>query len=390
MSGGIPIARILGIEVRLHLSWIFIIAIITATVGGRLASIQPSADAALSWAIGITASIVFLFTVVAHELAHALVARRVGLAVDSISVHFIGSPAVVDVRAEKPGDDAAIAVAGPLTSLVIGLVAVGLALLCVASGVEALGIVGEILVIVGALDLVLAGVSIVPAYPLDGGRVVRAFGWARSGDPRRGATLAARVGRVVGWLLVAAGLVVILTAQPRDGADQTLPPGLLDGIMLGLIGWFLSASARSVDRWVVLDGLIAGVRVGEAMEAELDTIAPGLTLDTFGPQVMDGTLGPALPVVLGDEFLGIVGAVQLRGVPKRDWPMTRTSEVMVLKSDLPIVGPDDSLTDGLERLRESHLDGLPVLDGTDLRGVLTRRSIAVALRARADIRGLSL
>jgi Zn-dependent protease len=382
VSGGIPIARILGIEVRLHLSWIFIIAIITATVGGQLTSLQPSADATLSWAIGIVASIIFLFTVVAHELSHALVARRVGLTVDSISVHFIGSPAVVDVRAEKPGDEAAIAVAGPLTSLVIGVLAVGLALLCVASGVEALGVVGEILVIVGALDLVLAGVSIVPAFPLDGGRVVRAFGWARTGDPRRGATLAAKVGRIVGWLLVAAGLAVILTGKTAEGIP--------DGIMLGLIGWFLSASARSVDRWVVLDGLIAGVRVGEAMEAELDTIAPGLTLDTFGPQVMDGTLGPALPVVLGEELLGIVGAVQLRGVPKRDWPMTRTSEVMVLKSDLPTVGPEDSLTDGLERLRESHLDGLPVLEGADLRGVLTRRSIAVALRARADIRGLSL
>jgi CBS domain-containing protein len=95
-------------------------------------------------------------------------------------------------------------------------------------------------------------------------------------------------------------------------------------------------------------------------------------------------------VVLGEELLGIVGAVQLRGVPKRDWPMTRTSEVMVLKSDLPMVGPEDSLTDGLDRLRESHLDGLPVLEGADLLGVLTRRSIAVALRARADIRGLSL
>jgi len=382
VSGGIAIARILGIEIRLHLSWIFIIAIITATVGGGLTSLQPSADATLSWAIGIVASILFLLTVVAHELAHALMARRVGLTVESISVHFIGSPAVVDVRAEKPGDEAAIAVAGPLTSLVLGVLAVGLALLCVASGVEALGVLGEVLVIVGALDLVLAGVSIVPAFPLDGGRVIRAFGWARTGDPRRGATLAAKVGRIVSWLLVAVGLAVILTGQTIDAT--------INGIMFGLIGWFLTASARSVDRWVVLDGLIAGVRVGEAMEAELDTIAPGLTLDTFGPQVMDGTLGPALPVVLGEELLGMVGAVQLRGVPKRDWPMTRTSEVMVLKSDLPAVGPEDSLTDGLERLRESHLDGLPVLDGADLRGVLTRRSIAVALRARADIRGLSL
>jgi Zn-dependent protease/CBS domain-containing protein len=375
---GVPIARILGIEVRLHLSWIFIMVIVTATVGGRLTSLQPAADATLSWAIGIAASLLFMVTVVAHELAHALVARRSGMPVDSISVHFIGSPAVVDVRAATPGAEAAVAVAGPLTSLAIGIAAVALALGGVMSGVEALQVVGDVLVIVGALDLVLAGVSLVPAFPLDGGRLVRAIGWARSGDPRRGALLAARVGRVVGWLLLAGGLGVILTGQT------------LDGIMLGLIGWFLGASSRSVDRWVVMDGLIAGVRVGEAMEAELDTIAPQLTLDTFAPQVLDGTLGPALPVLRGEELIGIVGAGQLRGVPRRDWPSTRTSEVMVAVADLPTVGLDESLTDGLERLRESHLDGLPVLEGADLRGVLTRRSIAVALRARADLSGLSL
>lgn len=378
MSGGIPVARLFGIEIRLHFSWVFIVAIVTATVGGRLTMLAPSDDATLAWAIGAVASLVFMATVVAHELAHALVERNLGMSVESISVHFIGSPAVVDVRADTPKAEAAVALAGPLTSLAIGLSCVLLALLTALSDIRALGIAGDVLVIVGTLDLVLAGVSLVPAYPLDGGRVVRAIGWARTGDPRRGATLAAMVGRGIGWLLVAAGLAVVLLGET------------LDGIMLGLIGWFLGASARSVDRWVVLDGLIAGVRVGEAMEEELDTIAPGLTLDTFGPQVLDGTLGPALPVLLGGELVGLVGAGQLRGVPRRDWPMTRTSEVMVDLARVPTIGPEESLTDGLERLRESQLDGLPVLDGADLRGVLTRRSIAVALRARADLRGLTL
>jgi IMP dehydrogenase len=160
--------------------------------------------------------------------------------------------------------------------------------------------------------------------------------------------------------------------------------------MLGIIAAFLRASAGSVDRSVVLEGLIAGVRVSEAMEAELDTITPGLTLDTFGSQVLDGTLGPALPVLLAGELVGIVGAGQLRGVPRRDWPQTRTSEVMVDLAKVPTIGPEESLSDGLDRLRDSHLDGLPVLEGTDLRGVLTKRSIAIALRARADIRGLTL
>jgi Zn-dependent protease len=382
VSGGIPVARLFGIEVRLHFSWVFIIAIVTATVGGRLTTLPPSYDATLAWAIGAIASLVFMLTVVAHELAHALTERHFGMPVESISVHFIGSPAVVDQRADTPRAEAAVALAGPLTSLAIGASFVLLALLTALSTTAPVGIVGDILVIVGTLNLVLAGVSLVPSYPLDGGRIVRAIGWARTGDHRKGATLAAMVGRGISWLFVAAGLAVILLVQTLDG--------ILDGIMLGIIAAFLSASARSVDRWVVLDGLITGVRVAEAMEPELETITPGLTLDTFGSQVLDGTLGPALPVLLSGELVGLVGAGQLRGVPRRDWPQTRTSEVMVDLSKVPTIGPDESLTDGLERLRTSQLDGLPVLEGHDLRGVLTKRSIAVALRARADIRGLTI
>jgi Zn-dependent protease len=373
---GLPVARFFGVEIRLHLSWVFIIAIITVTVGGRLGTLQPS-ETSLGWLIGGISSLVFLATVVAHELAHALVARRMGSPVEVISVHFIGSPAAVDVRADTPRAEAAIAIAGPLMSLGLGVAFVGAGLLGM-GGRGVVEVAADVLFIVGALDLVLAAVSIVPAFPLDGGRIVRAIAWHRSGDPRQGARASAVVGRAVGWLLIGSGLIVIVLGDTVDGA------------MLGLIGWFLGASARSVERWLVLDGLISGVRVDEAMEAELETITPQLTLDTFAGQVLDGTLGPALPVLRDDVLVGIVGAGQLRSVPQREWTSTRTVDVMIDVADLPVVAPDESLSDGLERLRLSHLDGLPVLDGSALRGVLTRRSVAIALRARADLRGVSL
>lgn len=374
---GLPVARLFGIEIRLHLSWIFIIAIITVTVGGRLDALQDT-DAQLAWVIGALASLGFLATVVAHELAHALVSRRTGLPVETITVHFIGSPATVDVRATTPRAEAAVGLAGPATSLGLGLLLIGLAVLGIGSGIQPIRIAGDVALIVGVLDLVLAGVSIVPAFPLDGGRVVRAIVWARTGDERRGARAAGIVGRLVGWFLIGAGLVVILTGETVDGA------------MIGLIGWFLGASARSVERWLLLDGLLTGVRVGEAMEAQLETISPQLTLDTFASRVLDGTLGPALPVVRNELLVGMVGAVQLRGVPQRDWATTRTADVMVDVADLPLVGPEEALSEGLERLRTSQLDGLPVREGVALRGVLTRRSIAVTLRAKADLRGVTL
>jgi Zn-dependent protease len=377
---GVPVARLFGIEVRLHLSWIFVVAIVTVTVGGQLSAVQPDAPEILGWVIGAVGSFGFLVATVAHELAHALVARHNGADVQAISVHFIGGPAAVDVRAPTPRAEAAVALAGPFTSFAIGVVCVASAYGIAAVGPDTMAVeaIADVLVIIGALSIVLAGVSMVPAFPLDGGRLVRAIAWGRTGDDRKGARVAGAVGRGVGWVLVGSGLLVIVAGEPVDGA------------MLGLIGWFLGASARSVDRWLVLDGLISGIRVDEAMEAQLDTIGPQLTLDTFASQVLDGTLGPVLPVVRDDVLLGIIGANQLRGVRRRDWPSTRTADVMIDVAELPRVQPEEALSDGLDRIRTSRLDGLPVLEGPTLRGVLTRRSIAVALRAKADLRGVNL
>jgi Zn-dependent protease len=374
---GVPVARILGFEVRIHLSWLFIIAIVTVTVAGRLTTFQPDISPWLSWAIGLIASLGFMATVVAHELAHAVAARRGGMDLDMVVVHFIGSPAVVDVIANTPRSEALVAISGPAVSLVsgTGLVLAALGLLAVG---PALGPIADVLFIIGALDLILAGVSVIPAFPLDGGRLVRAAAWARSGDERQGTRAAGMVGRLVGRALLIVGLAIIITGDT------------VDGIMVGLVGWFLMASARSVDRWLILDGLVAGIRVGEAMEARLETLTPHLTLDTFAGGILDGTVGPALPVVRDDVLVGIVGAAQVRSVAPKNWSSTRTEDVMVGLPDLPVATPDESLTIALDKLRRSHLDGLPVLDGTTLSGVLTRRSIAAILHARAEAHGEAL
>ena len=376
---GIPVARILGFEIRLPFSWVFIIAVITVTVAGRLTPFLPDADPLVSWAVGLIASLAFLGTVVIHELAHAVVARRDGAETTVLVVHFIGSPAAIDIIASSPRAEGAIALAGPLASALLGGFSVGIALavLAIGPGAEA---IADAFLIVGALDLLLAGVSLVPAFPLDGARLVRAAAWARTGNRRSGTRIAGVIGRYAGRVILVIGFAVVVAN----------PALTLDGIMIGLAGWFLILSARSVDRWLILDELIQGMSVGEAMEGELATISPQLTLDTFASGVLDGSVNPSLPVVEADELVGIVGAVQVRAVARRDWASTRTADVMVAPPEMPTARPDDRLTDALESLRRTHLDGLPVLDGSTLRGVLTRRSIAALLHARAESRGQAL
>jgi Zn-dependent protease len=375
---GVPVARLFGIEIRIHLSWIFIVAIITVTVGGRLNVVEPTFEPMVAWIIGAVSSLGFLLTVVVHELAHALVGRRTGTPVGAISVHFVGSPAAVDVRATTPRAEVAVGLVGPLTSLAIGAVLIALSVGGLVVGSPLIVAGADVLFIIGGLNVVLGLISLIPAFPLDGGRVVRGIVWLRTGDERRGTRGAGQVGRWAGRFFLGAGLAVILTGDTIDGA------------MLGLAGWFLMVSARSVDRWLVLDGLITGVTVSEAMEADFETISPQLTLDTFARSVLDGTVAPALAVLRDDRLVGMIGAGQLRGVPQKDWPSTRIADVMIDLAEVPTVDPGDLLSTGLERLRESHLDGLPVLDASGLRGVMTRRSIAAMLRARAELNGVVL
>jgi Zn-dependent protease len=377
---GVPVARILGFEIRLPLSWIFIVAIVTVTVASRLSLFLPDAGDLVSWVVGLVASVLFLVCVVVHELAHAVLARRDGAESSVlVVVPIIGSAAAVDVIATTPRAEARIALAGPVASGVLAALAgaTGLGLTTVAPSLEA---AADVALIVAVLNALVAGVSLVPAFPLDGARVVRAIAWSRSGDRRAGTHAAGVIGRYTGRLIIALGFLIVLV-------DQDL---MLDGIMVVIAGWFLSASSRSVDRWLVLDELIQGMSVGEAMEREMATISPQLTLDTFAPGVLDGSVMPALPVLDAEELVGIVGATQVRAVARRNWASTRTADIMVAPPDMPTARPEDRLIDALESLRRTHLDGLPVLDGSTLRGVLTRRSIAALLHARAESRGLAI
>src|SRR5689334_1050315 len=284
---GVPVARILGFEIRLHLSWLFIVAIITVTVADRLSTFQPDIDPAMSWTIGFVGSLGFMFTAIAHELAHAVAARRDGTEGEVILVNFIGSAAAVDIVASSARAEAIVAIAGPAASATIGAAFCGIALV-IGNVAPAWGAISDVLVIVGVLDLLLAGINLVPAFPLDGGRVVRAVAWARSGDRRAGTRAAGTVGRFTGRAFIVVGLAIILAGD------------VADGVMIGVVGWFLMASANAVGKYLMLDDLVQGVRVGDAMEQQLETIGPQLTLDTFASSVLDGTVGPALPVIRDD------------------------------------------------------------------------------------------
>lgn len=371
---GIPIARIFGIEIRVQFGWAVVLALIAVIAVGQLTEVNPELEQLTAWFLGALVALGFFVSSVSHDLAHALVARRRGIDVKSIAVSFFGGATPFDPSSPDPGDDVAIAASGPLVSIGIGVVLFVLTVVAAALGQGFTPAAGVLAVLV-FLNLVLGLVNLVPAYPLDGGRIVRDLAWRRSGSERSGWRAASISGRLTGIIVIAIGVAYLLVQ-----ADAT-------GAMIALTGWFLVLSANSVRDRVKLDDLVGDHVVSDAMEPAPATVAPGLTVDTFAAQLLDGESAvTAVPVVQGDRVLGIIGIGQVRRIRRSAWGNTRVEDIMATPPKVSFLAPTDSLKQALERIQRSALDGLPVLEDGRLLGMLTRRGIGRFIQARSEAR----
>ena len=359
---GIPIARIFGIEIRVQFSWVVVLALVAVIAVGQINEVDPGLTDAIAVLLGGVVALGFFVSSIWHDLAHALVARRRGVEVKSIAVSFFGGATPLDPGSPKPGDDAVIAASGPLASLALGGVFFGfMAAAVVAGGFTA---VAGVLAVLGFLNLVLGLVNLVPAYPLDGGRIIRDIAWRRTGSERTGWRVAARTGRMTGLVVIGVGLTLFVAQGDMTGA------------MIALTGWFLVLSANSVRDRVRLDDLVGGHLVSDAMDADPLTVSPNLTVDTFAAQLLDGeTPVFAVPVVEGEAIVGLLGVGQVRRIRRSEWAKTRVEDVMAKPPKLTFLAPTDPLKQGLERIFHAGLDGLPVLENGRLLGMLTKRGV---------------
>lgn len=372
---GIPVARIFGIEIRVQLGWVIVLALIGYIAVTELMTVAPSLDQGVGWLLGAVVAIGFLLSSMVHDLAHALVARRRGLPVSALTVTFFGGSTPLDPAAAQPIDDLAIAAAGPVASVVLGLVLAAIAVGLGTAAGDATGgpleIAAETLAVVAVLNLIIGAVNLVPAYPLDGGRILRAIAWRRGGSMKAGWRAAARGGRIVGFVVIGVGIAVLLNDSLTNGA------------MIALTGWFLVLTARSVAERVVVDELMGGLEVADAMEVGGASVSPGLTVDTLAGQLLDAesTL-TAVPVVSDHAVVGMLGVREVRRLQRNLWQTTRVEQVMAKPPRLVVLSARDSLASAVERLQRTGLDGFPVVDGGSLVGMLTRRSVGQVLHDR--------
>jgi Zn-dependent protease/predicted transcriptional regulator len=370
MSGTFRIGNIAGIDIDIHVSWIIILVLLTVSLAtGWFPQLYPGWSTATYWLIAFLSSLLLFVSVLLHELAHSLVARRRGLPVKSITLFIFGGVSNIEREPTSPGIEFQMAFVGPLTSLVIGVVCFLLQLPLRGSN----SLLEGILYYLAVTNVLLGLFNLIPGFPLDGGRVLHSIVWRLTGNLRQATRVASLTGQVIAYLFILLGIWLFFVGD------------ILDGIWLGFIGWFLLSAAQSANAQGMLTSVLHGVTVGEVMNPKPTTVPADISLQQLvDASFLPGGLRYAL-VMQADHLVGLITLSDIRHIPREQWGQVPVSTAMIPLSRLHVATPQQSLSDVLPFMAGRDVNQLPVVENGALVGVLSRDAIVHYLEVRQSL-----
>jgi Zn-dependent protease len=369
-SSGLKIGRILGIPIFLHPSWFIVFLIITPFVASQFGNDHPDWTAPQYWAVGILTSLFFFASVIIHELGHSVVALHYKLSVVSITLFFFGGLARISRDPDKPLQEFNIAIAGPATSFLLAAGFWSLSRLVPANHmVVALG------VWLGWTNLILGLFNLVPGFPMDGGRVLRAAAWAYTGDFARATRIASRGGQIVACAMILSGAWFV------SKNDYT------DAVWFALLGWFLLSAAKDSSSQLAIREALAGLRAVDVMSHDLTSVARDISLEEYGHEVL--RTGRRCHLVAdGGNLRGLMTVTALNHVPRGEWNMTSVQAAMLPLDRVRWAAPEEPVLNVLDRMQTENINQMPVLQAEPaphVVGMVSRESILRVIQARAEI-----
>lgn len=375
-TSGIRLGRVFGVEISFDPGVLLFGGLLTWILAGSvLPAAEPGLSGAAYWSVAALGALFFLGSLLAHELGHSVVARHKGIEVEGITLWMFGGVARLNSDAETPGAELMIALAGPVMSFLVAGLSVGAALGLSAAGAPALYV--TVLWWLGIVNGFLALFNLLPGAPLDGGRVLAGFIWLVRGDRLEAKVWAARTGRVVAMLIVAAGFAEVFLL------------GSLTGLWTVFIGWFLLNAARMEEAHYVGEAALGTMPVSEAMVRDPQSVRTWSTVADAVDGPLRTTSQTVVPVVdFNGDVAGVLTMAHVQRVPAERWSTTSVGDVMVPAAQLPTATPTEQLTAVIERLRIQSGGLALVLDGGRLVGLLTPDVITRAISfRRMDRRG---
>jgi Zn-dependent protease/CBS domain-containing protein len=386
MKGSLRLGRIAGIEIGIHYTWLLAFALIAwSLAAGFFPGAAPGQTLGAYWIAGVISALLLFVSVLLHELAHSLVAQARGIPVRSITLFIFGGVSNLEEEAERPAVEFAMAIVGPLTSLVLALIfwiifqamqpAVSLASFFRIGGwLPQENIVAASLFYLALINALLAAFNILPGFPLDGGRVLRSILWGASGNLVRATNIAATVGRLFGWGFIGWGVFQVLFAGDWLG-----------GLWIAFIGWFLSNAADASRQEATLKEHLTGARVKDVMYVSQESISPKTTVADVVYGIFQQRFRRAVPVCQDNRPVGIVTITDLKGLPQEKWAETPVEQIMT-REPLYSVTPEDDLNAAMKLITQHDLNQVLVLSQGQCAGLLSRADIIRYLQLSQELR----
>jgi Zn-dependent protease/CBS domain-containing protein len=364
LRSGIPIGRAFGIDLRLHYSWFIIFGLVTwALTASYYPTAYPSWSLGTRIAAGLITSLLFFGSVLAHELMHSIVSQRQGIPVQAITLFIFGGVSQITREPKNPQDEFRMAIAGPLTSLVIGGVLFGVYFGIRNTNTQTVQFITAIVYWLGYINLVLGIFNLIPGFPLDGGRVFRSVLWWRSHNLKSATRIASYIGRGVGFLFIFGGIWYIFAGY------------WFNGIWLALIGWFLESAAGGSYRQLLLQEMLSGHVASEVMSRDCVFIPPETTIDKLVHENILASGRRCFPVASDSKVMGMMTLHNVRAVPRERWTTETVREAMTPLDKLHWVGPQEELSSVFRLLTENDINQVPVIQDKQVVGMVTRENL---------------
>jgi Zn-dependent protease len=369
MDGNITIGHAWGIPIRINPSLFLILALLTWSLAGALLpAAYPEMDTTGRWLTALLTALLFAGSILFHEMAHAWMALRSGIGVQSITLYIFGGIAQIESKPKSPGEEFRVAAVGPASSLLLAAIFWG-----INQAFGNLGYIGASSQWLAYINLLLAGFNLLPGYPLDGGRILESIVWQFSGKQETGVRVASTTGQIIAY-----GLIIF-------GVFRVFQGDVFGGIWMAFIGFILNNAAAAERQSFLQQRKLAGIPVSQVMGIVREPQVPaGLTLQQLVEQHILGQGQGSFIVTAAGNPIGVLNLREVSRIPRTEWNARTTGDVMTPLGELPRVAPGDELLAAVQLMDANELNQVPVFDNGQLAGLLTRDEVIHHLRLRAE------
>jgi Zn-dependent protease/predicted transcriptional regulator len=387
---GFRIGKIFGIDIHIDWSWLLIFGLVSWSLASTFGQMHTEWTTQTQWGIALLAASLFFISVLAHELAHSLVAKARGVSVRNITLFMFGGVSNIQREPSSPISELLITIVGPLTSFLLGFIFLVLGTGSIALNnmnmmnattmLSELGPVNTILLWLGSVNILVGLFNLIPGFPLDGGRIVRSILWGITDNLQKATRWASWLGQAVAWLIIFAGMSMLFGVR-----IPLLGTGFINGIWLIFIGWFLQSAASQSYHKVVVQDILEDIPVKRMMYSDVPVVPANITVDALIDNYLMKSDNRAFIVYDDDKMVGMVTIDDVRNVSPQSRKLVIVQDVMTPSKKMVVIAPEEEAAEAFQRLQSEDIRQLPVVQENKIVGLLRRKDIIRWLQFQSQL-----